>query len=255
MQSPPLHGSCAISAVVPLKLADRGANLQPNLEVFIEGVEMGEDTHEFDRLDLSEVRRLARVVTSGVFGMSGDSELSEIVEHVATETGFPYSAVSIVDRSTLWLAVAYGFDPREFARPDSFCDAAIGVRDFAPLCIADAWNEPRFRFAPAVLEMNVRAYFAAPLVTSDGLALGTLCLLDQKPRTMGPTAIARLRSLAAAATAVIEREPNAIAYATLAIAELSSRIQFAIAERNDAEVAVLDEELRRLEAKLEVRWA
>lgn len=203
---------------------------------------------------LAELRRQVRVLTSGVFGLQGDAELSEIVEKAATATRFPYAAISIVDRSRLWLAVAYGFDPREFTRPDSFCDAAIRVPGLAPLCVEDAWQEPRFKFAPAVLEMNVRAYYAAPLVTSDGFALGTLCLLDQKPRTVDATDLDLLASLASNATSVIDREPNALAHAQHAIAELSDRIRFAIAEEDDATVAVLDEELRRFEAKLEPHW-
>lgn len=203
---------------------------------------------------LTELRRQARVLTSGVFGMGGDAELSRIVEQAAAETGFPFAAVSIVDRSRLWLAVAYGFDPREFARPDSFCDAAIQVPGFAPLCVADAWREPRFKFAPAVIEMNVRAYYAAPLVTSDGFALGTLCLLDQKPRKVDAAALERLVSLAGNASAVIDRMPNAVAYAEYAIAELCTRMRFAVAEQDDATVAVLDEELRLFEAKLAPHW-
>jgi GAF domain-containing protein len=217
-------------------------------------LELIDQARECNRPGLAELRRQARVLTSGVFGMSGDAELSQIVERVAAETGFPFSAVSIVDRSTLWLAVAYGFDPREFARPDSFCDAAIGVRNYAPLCVPDAWHEPRFKFAPAVLEMNVRAYFAAPLVTSDGFALGTLCLLDQKPRTVDANGLGLLKSLASQATEVIEREANALAYAKYAIAELCTRIRFAVADQNDAEVAVLDEELRRMEGKFGTHW-
>lgn len=202
----------------------------------------------------AEVRRQVRVLTSGVFGMQGDAELSRIVERVATATGFPFAAVSIVDRTRLWLAAAYGFDPREFARPDSFCDAAIQIPGFAPLCVADAWREPRFKFAPAVIEMNVRAYYAAPLVTGDGFALGTLCLLDQKPRMVDAEALALLTSLAAHATEVIDREPNAVAYARQAVAELCARIRLAIAEENDAKVTLLDEELRRFEARLKPFW-
>lgn len=202
----------------------------------------------------AEVRRQVRVLTSGVFGMQGDAELSRIVERVATATGFPFAAVSIVDRARLWLAAAYGFDPREFARPDSFCDAAIQIPGFAPLCVADAWREPRFKFAPAVIEMNVRAYYAAPLVTGDGFALGTLCLLDQKPRMVDAEALALLTSLAALATEVIDREPNAVAYARQAVAELCARIRLAIAEENDAKVTLLDEELRRFEARLKPFW-
>ncbi len=203
---------------------------------------------------IAEVRRQVRVLTSGVFGMQGDAELSEIVEEAAIKTRFPYAAISIVDRSRLWLAVAYGFDPREFARPDSFCDAAIKVPGFVPLCVADAWSEPRFKFAPAVLEMNVRAYCAAPLVTRDGFALGTLCLLDQKPRRIDAGSLEALASLADSATAVIDREPNAMAHAQYAIAEISERMRFAVAGGDDAVASLLDAELRRLEAMLEPHW-
>ncbi|MBB5713007.1 GAF domain-containing protein [Sphingomonas xinjiangensis] len=206
------------------------------------------------RKRLPEARRQARVLTSGVFGMRGDAELCQIVELAAAATRFPYAAVSIVDRSRLWLAVAYGFDPREFTRPDSFCDAAIQVPGFAPLCVPDAWCEPRFKFAPAVIEMDVRAYYAAPLVTSDGFALGTLCVLDQKPRTIDVTALALLTRLATDATAVIDREQNAVAHAQYAIAELATRIRFAISDEDDEMVTLLDEELRQLEAKLKPEW-
>ncbi|KTF70647.1 hypothetical protein [Sphingomonas sp. WG] len=105
--------------------------------------------------------------------------------------------------------------------------------------------------------MQGRRAFAeglAPLVTSDGFALGTLCLLDQKPRTVDATDLDLLASLASNATSVIDREPNALAHAQYAIAELSDRIRFAIAEEDDATVAVLDEELRRFEAKLKPHW-
>ncbi len=216
---------------------------------------MSEGDLVLEQLRLAEVARQARVLTSGVLGMRGNAELSQIVERAATEAGFPFAAVSIVDRSRLWLAVAYGFDPREFTRPDSFCDAAIQVPGFEPLCVADAWHEPRFSFAPAVLEMGVRAYYAAPLLTGDGFALGTLCLLDQKPRhDMKSEALAELVSLARTASSVIARETNAIAYAQHAIAELCTRLRFAIAEDDEAQVAVLDAALRKLEAQTLPKW-
>lgn len=217
-------------------------------------VDMHEEDSSSDTQRLNEVRRQVRVLTSGVLGMRGDSALSEIVTNAAKATSFPYAAISIVDRSRLWLAVAYGFDPRDFARPDSFCDAAIKMPDFTPLCVTDAWCESRFKFAPAVIEMNVRAYYAAPLVTQDGFALGTLCLMDQKPRTIDTASLRLLTTLAHDASAVIDREPNAMAYAQYAVAELSTRIRFAIGEQDDAAVALLDQELRRLEESLVPHW-
>lgn len=216
---------------------------------------MGDGDKPARREEVDELRRQVRVLTSGVLGMGGDRELSTIVERAAMGSGFPYAAASIVDHARLWLAVAYGFDPREFARPDSFCDAAIQVPGLAPLCVEDAWKEPRFRLAPAVLEMGVRAYYAAPLVTSDGFALGTLCLLDSKPRRdMDRHALDALVRLAREASAVIERAPNAVANAGLAIAELCTRIRQALRHQDEAMAALLDEELRRLEAMSGPSW-
>lgn len=212
-------------------------------------------SHQWTSRDLMEQRRQSRVLTSGVFGMRGESDLSWIVQQAAEPTNFPLAAVSIVDAKRLWLAVAYGFDPREFDRPDSFCDAAIQTPS-VPLCVKDAWQEPRFAYAPAVLEMGVRAYYAAPLVTSDGFALGTLCVLDQKPRhDMDDAKLAALVALAASAVAVIERAPNAVAYAEFSIAELCSRIGHAVANDDEALVGVLDDELQRLEAQVGRRWS
>jgi len=144
--------------------------------------------------------------------MSGDAELSKIAEQVATQTGFPYSAVSIVDRSALWLAVAYGFNPREFARPGSFCDAAIGVRNYAPpvrhRCLA--------RTALHVRSHSVRderaCRFRRTLVTSDGLRW-YIMPAGLETASDHANGLEQLISLASEATAVIEGEPNALAHA------------------------------------------
>lgn len=205
--------------------------------------------------DAHELRRQVRVLTSGVLGLAGNGELTRIIEEAAAEVGFPFAAISVVDRTRLWLAVAYGFDPREFARPHSFCDAAISIPDRSPLRVVDAWKEPRFRFAPAVLEMGVRAYYAAPLLTQDGYALGTLCLLDQEPRwEVSDADMAKLVDLAGEASSVIAMRCNARALADSVIAELCVRLDKAIAENDEVAIETLDLEIRRLDTTDPEEW-
>jgi GAF domain-containing protein len=84
----------------------------------------------------------------------------------------------------------------------SFCKHAVAQN--APLVIGDARDDPLVRDNPSVEEFNVIAYAGAPIVTRDDQALGTLCVMDHRPREWTAEQVALLGDLAAAVGREIE---------------------------------------------------
>jgi hypothetical protein len=81
--------------------------------------------------------------------------------------------------------------------PRSVAFCAHTILDTAPLVVADARADARFSDNPLVLGApGIRFYAGAPLVTPDGHALGSICALDQSPRSMSPAQVAVLEALA-----------------------------------------------------------
>jgi GAF domain-containing protein len=109
----------------------------------------------------------------------------------------PVSAVSLVDTSRVWFKSAIGAY-RELPRPVSFCSHAI--EGFEPLIVQDASRDLRFAKNPLVAgEPHIRFYAGAPLICPDGYALGALCVLDYRPRSLSLDELRLLGHLADAA--------------------------------------------------------
>ncbi|MBI2732999.1 MAG: GAF domain-containing sensor histidine kinase [Aquabacterium sp.] len=116
----------------------------------------------------------------------------------------PTVLVSLVDADRQWFKARLGLDATETPRDISFCGHAVYVRDM--LVVPDATQDERFADNPLVTgELGLRFYAGAPLITSDGQALGTLCAIDYEPRSMPTEAdLTALRHLADAVVAALE---------------------------------------------------
>lgn len=102
--------------------------------------------------------------------------------------------ISLVDANRQWFKARVGLDACETPRDVSFCAHALGGESL--LLIEDTLQDPRFRDNPLVTGApHIRFYAGAPLIMRDGLAIGTLCLIDTRPRTLDAVAVAILRSL------------------------------------------------------------
>lgn len=129
-----------------------------------------------------------------------DTEPEEIFDRVTTLaaqiTDTPMAVVSLVDDDRQWFKSTVGIDVSEMAREHAFCAHAIASPE-AVLVVDDACLDPRFDHNPIVVgEPHVRFYAGAPLVTSNGHALGTLCVIDQEPRHLRDDQLEALRTLA-----------------------------------------------------------
>ena len=145
----------------------------------------------------NEERRAQAVLVSGLLRIADDPRLAALVTTARKEFDAAIAAISIIVDDWQHLIVADGVPRGVYARRTSLCGHAIG-QPAEIFCVADASSDPRFADNPAVEGAGgLRFYAGAPLLDADGIALGTLCVLDTAPRdTIAPDAAERLRALA-----------------------------------------------------------
>ncbi len=128
-----------------------------------------------------EEERLAALRGYGILDTGPEANFDQVVRLAARLLDVPIALISLVDQDRQWFKAAVGLDgvtetPRELA----FCDHAIRGQDV--MVVPDATEDPRFAENPLVTgEPGIRFYAGAPLITPDGHALGTLCVIDRVP--------------------------------------------------------------------------
>lgn len=134
----------------------------------------------------TEAERLAALDSYAILDTPAEKTFDDIVQLVCQLTGAPIAAVNLIADKRQWFKSEIGLGVREMPLDDSICKYAILQEDF--MVIPDTLDDPRTNCNPLVTgEPYLRFYAGELLKTSDGLPLGTLCVLDTKPRPEGLT--------------------------------------------------------------------
>ncbi|MEP0873757.1 PAS domain S-box protein [Trichocoleus desertorum AS-A10] len=148
-------------------------------------------------LPANETERLAALHRYKILDTPSEAAFDRITTLAARLFDLPIALVSLVDESRAWFKSSVGFDACEVPRDATLCNFALLTNE--PLIIPDTRKDERFACNPFVQsEPGLRFYAGAPLLTPDGLTLGTLCLLDTQPHEpLSPKQQATLVDLAA----------------------------------------------------------
>lgn len=143
----------------------------------------------------NETQRLTALHALHVLDTPIDEAFDRITQLAQDLFEVPIALVSLVDKERQWFKSHSGLDTCETSREISFCAHAVAKN--APLVIENALNDPRFADNPLVENTTqIRFYAGHPLRPSEGLPVGTLCLIDRKPRTFSQRDRHLLKSLA-----------------------------------------------------------
>jgi len=132
-----------------------------------------------------------------------ESEFDDIVKLASQICGTPISIVNLIDADRQWFKAEVGFGVRETPLDNSICAHAILQDDF--FVVPDTTKDLRFQTNPLVTgDPKLRFYAGALLESSNGLPLGTLCVLDYEPRELTQAQIFSLQALARQVMSQIE---------------------------------------------------
>lgn len=139
-----------------------------------------------EKLAWNEADRLAALRAYEILDTPREAAFDEIVNLVAQVFDAPIAVVNLIDEGRQWFKAETGLGVRETPLETSFCAHAILMQD--SMVVPDATRDDRFACNPLVTgEPGLRFYAGQLLKSAEGLPIGTLCVLGDKPRPEGPT--------------------------------------------------------------------
>ncbi|WP_306232189.1 sensor histidine kinase [Agrococcus beijingensis] len=159
---------------------------------------------EITRREAEDVTRREAIAEYRVIGQPPQPDLEGLVQLAAVICGVSTAVINIIDDRDQHQIAAIGFEPSVCSREDSMC--AVVFREPGHVVVPDARADDRFRDNPFVTGeiADVRFYASSPLITPDGVPIGTLCVFDEAVGDLTEEASRSLRLLAHQVIDVLE---------------------------------------------------
>lgn len=134
-------------------------------------------------IPVNENERLLKLKEYNILDTPAEESFDEIVKLASIICKVPISTISLIDEKRQWFKAKVGLNTQETSREIAFCAHAINGDDL--MVVNDAMQDDRFSNNPLVTsDPDIRFYAGMPLITPDGNKLGTICVIDNVPRTI-----------------------------------------------------------------------
>ncbi len=183
-----------------------------------------------------ESARIAALERLMLLDSAPEEAYDDLVALASEICGTPIALVSLIDGKRLWFKARVGLEACETTRDVAFCEYAIATPDQL-FVVSDASRDPRFANHPMVTgDAAIRFYAGAPIVTDDGHALGTVCVIDTQPRTLTPSQERCLRALARQASTLVDLRRHSSTVARIALAQAGMTAEARLKQEKGAEL-------------------
>ncbi|WP_373084122.1 GAF domain-containing protein [Zhongshania sp.] len=184
-------------------------------------------------LPKNEKSRLAALSALNILDTPPEDRFDRLTQMTKQILNVPVAVISLVDENRQWFKSCIGLDASETPRDISFCGHAINGDDL--FIIPDASQDERFADNPLVEnDPKIRFYAGCPLKALDGSKLGTLCIIDQRPRQLSAEEQHTLKNFGA----IVERELYTIHHATQdSLTGISNRDGFILLAQQQLNIA------------------
>ena len=153
--------------------------------------------------NVNEQERLKTLQLYGILDTAAEKTFDDLTRLAAAICEAPIGLISLVDEDRQWFKSRTGLDAIETPRSQAFCAHAITSNEI--MVVEDATLDHRFVDNPLVLkDPSIRFYAGAPLTVESGHNLGTLCVIDTKPRDLSSLQLESLAILREAVVTQIE---------------------------------------------------
>lgn len=134
-------------------------------------------------IPVNEKERLSKLKEYNILDTPAEESFDEIVKLASIICKVPMSTITLLDEKRQWFKSRIGIKNQETSREIAFCAHVINGDDL--MIVNDATEDERFADNPMVTsDPDIRFYAGMPLITPDGNKLGTICVIDNVPRTL-----------------------------------------------------------------------
>ncbi|GFR53121.1 hypothetical protein Agub_g15837 [Astrephomene gubernaculifera] len=179
----PSAGTKQVGSLPPAVSTPKAASPAPPASTSNDSLTVSEPEYKGADLPINEDERLGFLCKLGVLDTAPEKRFDDITRLCCLVFKTPIALVSLVDKDRQWFKSVQGLTVNQTDRKSSFCAWTLLPEFPEVLVVENALEDIRFRSNPLVLgPPHIRFYAGCPLVAANGLRLGSLCIIDSRPR-------------------------------------------------------------------------